>query len=162
MVNLTGHEAGNGGYRQGTPTARRPLLYSERVHERHRGALPGGEVAPGTFRPDNAQPTIHFLTFPAFVILSRCHSSHPRKERQMGNLAPGETLRTLKGERAHVRTKLATLDKAIAGLRELAGTNWTSNGRRKKRTLSAAARRKIATAQKLRWAEVRRERTTKA
>ena len=29
MVNLTGHEAGNGGYRQGTPTTRRAFLYSD-------------------------------------------------------------------------------------------------------------------------------------
>jgi hypothetical protein len=30
MVNLNGHEAGNGGHSQGTPTAYRELLYSER------------------------------------------------------------------------------------------------------------------------------------
>jgi len=70
----------------------------------------------------------------------------------VGNLELAQTLRTLKGERAQVRTKLATLDNAIAVLQELAGTNWSSNGRRKK----------IATAQKLGWAKVRRERTTKA
>jgi hypothetical protein len=29
MVNLNGHEAGNGGYSQGTPTACRAFLYSE-------------------------------------------------------------------------------------------------------------------------------------
>jgi hypothetical protein len=29
MVDLNGHEAGNGGYSQGRPTARRVLLYSE-------------------------------------------------------------------------------------------------------------------------------------
>jgi hypothetical protein len=31
MVNLNGHEAGNGGYSQGTPTARCALLYSEQA-----------------------------------------------------------------------------------------------------------------------------------
>jgi hypothetical protein len=80
----------------------------------------------------------------------------------MGNLQLAETLRTLNGERARVRTKLSTLDKAIAALQELAGTNLTSNGLRKKRTLSAAGRRKIAAAQKLRWAKVGRDRKTKA
>lgn len=30
MVDLNGHEAGNGGDSQGSPTARRVLLYSER------------------------------------------------------------------------------------------------------------------------------------
>ena len=29
MVNLHGHEAGNGGHRQGIPTAHRPLSYSD-------------------------------------------------------------------------------------------------------------------------------------
>ena len=29
MVDLNGHEAGNGGYSQGRPTARRAFLYSE-------------------------------------------------------------------------------------------------------------------------------------
>jgi len=29
MVDLNGHEAGNGGYSQGTPTAHQPLSYSE-------------------------------------------------------------------------------------------------------------------------------------
>jgi hypothetical protein len=30
MVDLNGHEAGNGGHSHGTPTAHRPLFYSER------------------------------------------------------------------------------------------------------------------------------------
>ena len=30
MVDLNGHEAGNGGHSQGRPTERRALLYSER------------------------------------------------------------------------------------------------------------------------------------
>jgi hypothetical protein len=80
----------------------------------------------------------------------------------MGGLELGETLRTLEGERAQVRTNIATLDKAISVLRELAGTNSTASEPRKKRTLSAAGRRKIAAAQRLRWAKVRRARTIKA
>ena len=31
MVDLNGHEAGNGGHSQGTPKAHRPLSYSERL-----------------------------------------------------------------------------------------------------------------------------------
>jgi hypothetical protein len=31
MVDLNGHEAGNSGYSQGRPTARRVLLYSEEI-----------------------------------------------------------------------------------------------------------------------------------
>ena len=34
MVDLNGHAAGNGGYSQGTPTARRAFLYSEIAHRR--------------------------------------------------------------------------------------------------------------------------------
>ena len=34
MVDLSGHEAGNGGYSQGTPKARRAFLYSEIAHRR--------------------------------------------------------------------------------------------------------------------------------
>jgi hypothetical protein len=66
------------------------------------------------------------------------------------------------GERTQVRTKLSIRDKAITVLQELAGTNLISNGRRKKRTLSPAGRRKIAAAQRLRWAKAKQERTTKA
>jgi len=79
----------------------------------------------------------------------------------MGDLELAEMLRNLTGERAQVRTKLSTLDKAIAVLEELGATSLTSNRRRTKRTLPAAGRRKIAAAQRLRWAKVRRERTTK-
>ena len=53
---------------------------------------------------------------------------------------------------AQLKAERAKLDKAIAVLQELAGTNTvTLNGRGHKRTLSVAARNKIAKAQKLRW-----------
>jgi hypothetical protein len=64
MVDLHGHEAGNGGYSQGTPTAHRHLSYSERcpasrVHssmQHHlrtdlfKGGVYGPREAIGTFR----------------------------------------------------------------------------------------------------------------
>ena len=75
----------------------------------------------------------------------------------MRNLELADTLKTLRGERAETQKKLTKLDRAIAVIRELAGTEPTSNGRPKKRTMSAAARRKIAKAQKLRWAKLRKE-----
>ena len=75
----------------------------------------------------------------------------------MGNLDLGDTLKTLESERARVLKRLSKLDRAIAALRELAGTEPTSNGRRKRHTLSAAARRKIAKAQKLQWAKLRKQ-----
>jgi hypothetical protein len=45
MVDLNGHEAGNGGYSQGTPTAHRVLLYSESEDL----ILPKGHAMTGQF-----------------------------------------------------------------------------------------------------------------
>jgi hypothetical protein len=80
----------------------------------------------------------------------------------MASIELGETLKALKGERAKMQRELAKLDKAINVLQGLFGTTApTSNGNHK-RTLSAAARRKIGMAQKARWAKVRKERAAKA
>jgi hypothetical protein len=65
----------------------------------------------------------------------------------MANLELASTVKMLEGQRVQVQKELVKLDKAIAVLRELNGTSTPSpNG--KKRTLSAAARRKIGKAQK--------------
>jgi hypothetical protein len=78
----------------------------------------------------------------------------------MGNLELASTVKMLEGQRAQVQKELAKLDKAIAVLRELNGTSTPSpNG--KGHTMSAAARRKIAKAQKARWAKVRQAKKTK-
>jgi hypothetical protein len=80
----------------------------------------------------------------------------------MAGIELGGTVKALKVERTKIQSELAKLDKAITVLEELSGTNTvTSNGHRK-RTLSVTARNKIAKAQKLRWAKVRRERAGKA
>jgi hypothetical protein len=80
----------------------------------------------------------------------------------MARIELGETLKALQGERAKMQGELAELDKAITALEGLFGTrNTPSNGSENKRTLSAAARKKIGTAQKARWAKVRRERAAK-
>jgi len=74
----------------------------------------------------------------------------------MANLAG--VLKELKQE----RTKL---DQAIEVIGKLVGRNGTSNqaqGSRPTRTLSAAARRKIAAAQRKRWAKVRQSQAKKA
>ena len=81
----------------------------------------------------------------------------------MASIELGGTLKALKGERARVHIELAKLDKAITVLEELSVTNpVASNGNGHKRTLSVASRNKIAKAQKLRWAKVRRGRPGKA
>ena len=58
------------------------------------------------------------------------------------------------------------LNQAIAALAPLAGTNRTSFPRGEssgpRRTLSAAARRKVSLAQKARWAKLRSENSAKA
>ena len=72
------------------------------------------------------------------------------------------TLKALKGQRANVQSELAKLNKAITALGELSETTMAPpNGRGHKRTLSVAARNKIAKAQRARWAKVRRERGAK-
>ena len=42
----------------------------------------------------------------------------------MGNLELAGTVKMLQGQRVQVQKELAKLDKAIAVLRELSGTNW--------------------------------------
>jgi len=80
----------------------------------------------------------------------------------MASLDLAGTLKTLRGERGQTRKKLTKLDRAIAVIRELAGTEPISNGHPKKWTKSASGRRKIAKAQKLRWAKVRKQQKAKA
>ena len=79
----------------------------------------------------------------------------------MGNFDLTGTLKTLSGERSQLLKDVAKLDKAIAVLRELNGTNSAPSANGKRHTLSAAARRKIAKAQRLRWAKVKQQRAAK-
>jgi hypothetical protein len=80
----------------------------------------------------------------------------------MANLDLTGTLKTLQAERAQIHKELTKLDRAIVVIRELAGTESTPNGHPKKWIMSAAGRRKIAKAQKLRWAKVRAKKSTKS
>ncbi len=68
------------------------------------------------------------------------------------------TVKALKGERVRVKGELAKLDKAINVLEGLFRTSATTpNGHASKRTMSAAARRKIGKAQRLRWAKLKQQ-----
>jgi hypothetical protein len=72
----------------------------------------------------------------------------------MANFA--ETLKDLVQERNLMAGQVKKLDKAIVVLRKLAGSNGLSAVRKatpKRRSMSAAARRKIAAAQRARWAK---------
>jgi len=80
----------------------------------------------------------------------------------MASLDLSGTLKTLQLEREQIHKELTRLDRAIAVIRELAGAEQTPNGHPKKPTMSAAGRRNIAKAQKLRRAKVRAERKSKA
>ena len=79
----------------------------------------------------------------------------------MGSLELADTLKTLRGERVQTQKKLTKLDRAIAAIRQLVGTEPTPNGHVKGHTMSASARRKIAKAQKLRWAKFRERKKAK-
>ena len=79
----------------------------------------------------------------------------------MQNLELANTVKMLEGQRAQVQQELAKLDKAIAVLRELNGSDSTPSPNGKKHTLSAAARKKIGNAQKARWAKVRQAQKAK-
>lgn len=71
----------------------------------------------------------------------------------MANLA--ETVKDLVQERNRMAGQIKKLDKAISVLRKLDGSS-PSGARKlvaKRRPMSAAARRKIAAAQKARWAK---------
>jgi hypothetical protein len=80
---------------------------------------------------------------------------------QMESLELAGTVKMLQGQRVQVQKELVKLDKAIAVLRELSGTNSAPSQNGKRRTLSAAARRKIGKAQKARWAKVRQAQKAK-
>jgi hypothetical protein len=76
----------------------------------------------------------------------------------MTSIDLGGTVKVLKGERARVRGELSKLDKAINVLEGLSRTSVTPpNGHAGKHTLSAAARKKIGKAQKLRWAKIKQQ-----
>jgi hypothetical protein len=76
----------------------------------------------------------------------------------MANL--GQMLEELKAKRNSTKKELAQLDEAIRVLQKLGGSSSAvsqSKGPKKRRTMSAAARRKIAAAQRARWAKVRKQ-----
>ena len=69
----------------------------------------------------------------------------------MANL--NSALQQLRDERKQAQTQVEKLDQAISVIEGLSGTNTrSSNGSRRGRSLSAAARKRISDAQRARWA----------
>lgn len=70
----------------------------------------------------------------------------------MGNL--NSALQQLRDERKQAQTQVEKLDQAISVIEGLSGSTNTrsSNGSRRGRSLSAAARKRISDAQRARWA----------
>jgi hypothetical protein len=85
------------------------------------------------------------------VAIIRYNSSMPRLE-GLGNIVT-----ELRAERAHLVNNLRHVDAALAVLGKLEGGKFATVSRR---SLSAAARRKMAAAQKARWAKVRSQSQT--
>ena len=71
------------------------------------------------------------------------------------------TVKILQEERARVLQEITKLDKVIDVIRELAGAEASPNGHPAKRAISLAARRRMAKAQKLRWAKFREQKKAK-
>ncbi len=79
----------------------------------------------------------------------------------MANLR--QILKQLRGERSRINKELSRLDDAIAAFQKLIGNNpGPGRPRKRRRTLSAAARRRISKAQKARWAKLRQGKAAKA
>ena len=73
-----------------------------------------------------------------------------------------KAVQQLKQERDQARNKLEQLEEALKVLAGLAGVKQGSaRGRGKRRTMSAAARKRIAAAQRARWAKWKAARNRK-
>jgi hypothetical protein len=73
----------------------------------------------------------------------------------MGNL--GSALQQLREERKQTLLQVEKLDQAISAIESLNGSATTRAANQPARIISAASRRKMAQAQKARWARVRME-----
>lgn len=81
----------------------------------------------------------------------------------MVNLA--QVIKGLRAARSRAQKEVDRLEKAIAALGKLdgnAGRQAQRKETRKKRKLTAAARKRISLAQKARWAKLRQQRAAKA
>jgi len=73
----------------------------------------------------------------------------------MGNL--NNALQELRAERKQVQLQVEKLDQAISVIESLNGSATPQNAHQPTRIISAVSRRKMARAQKARWAKARKE-----
>ena len=73
----------------------------------------------------------------------------------MGNLT--SALQQLRAERREAQLQVEKLDQAISAIESLNGSGASRTENRPTRIISAASRRKMAQAQKARWARARKE-----
>jgi hypothetical protein len=73
----------------------------------------------------------------------------------MSNLE--NALKELREKRSKARTEIEKLDQIISGIESLKGTGVLHKSTQPIRMISAASRRKMALAQKARWASVRKQ-----
>src|SRR6476646_2548648 len=69
-----------------------------------------------------------------------------------------EALQQLRRERTHAQEQVTKLDQAIVAIESIVGranSGYAARGHGNKRRMSSAARRKIAAAQRARWARVK-------
>ena len=68
----------------------------------------------------------------------------------------GNALQELRKDRDATQSRLEKLNQIISGIESLNGTGASGNTTQPKRIISAASRRKMALAQKERWASIRK------
>jgi len=73
----------------------------------------------------------------------------------MGNLT--SALQQLRAELKQAQARVESIDQAISVIESLNGSGATRNANQPTRIISAASRRKMAQAQRARWAKARRE-----
>jgi hypothetical protein len=73
----------------------------------------------------------------------------------MGNL--GSALQVLRAERKQAQSHVEKLDTAISVIESLNGTGTVGKSNQQTRVISAASRRRMAQAQRARWARTRKE-----
>ena len=96
-----------------------------------------------------------FVSDATFIVTLYNISAVLHKGGNMANLT--NALQELRAERSRAQLQVEKLDQAISAIESLNGSGPSRNGTEPGRVISAASRRKMALAQKARWAKVRKQ-----